>query len=85
MCSAYSIPTDPNATWYSWSSKHTGVVQFAMCDGSVRALPKFGGLICPQPNNESGCAQDTSNTTRNVFIYLSGMNDGSVINGSVFP
>ncbi len=38
--SAWGLPSDVNAGWYSYSSKHTGVVQFAMCDGSVRNFTK---------------------------------------------
>jgi len=79
--SAYGIPTDPNANWYTWSSNHAGVVQFSMCDGSVRSLPKFGGLTCTSPG--VGCAVQAS-TQRDNFIYMSGMRDGSVQNESLF-
>jgi len=85
--SAYGIPSDQNATWFTWSSNHTAVVQFAFCDGSVRALPKFGGLTCTQPNTDSSanCSVDNPKTAQgNNFIYLSGMKDGSVIDNSVF-
>ncbi len=83
LLSATGIPTDTNAAWYTWSSKHTGVVQFSMCDGSVRTFPKFGGLVCPQPNTDSGCSIVKSTQLTN-FIYLSGMSDGSVIDYSQF-
>jgi prepilin-type N-terminal cleavage/methylation domain-containing protein len=83
LLSSTGIPTDTNAAWYTWSSKHTGVVQFSMCDGSVRTFPKFGGLVCPQPNTDSGCSV-VGSTQLNNFIYLSGMGDGSVIDYSQF-
>jgi prepilin-type N-terminal cleavage/methylation domain-containing protein len=79
--SSYGIPTDPNARWYTWSSKHTGIVQFAMCDGSVRTMPKFGGRDCSDP--AVGCVTVPS-VQRDNFIYMSGMNDGSVINTTLF-
>jgi prepilin-type N-terminal cleavage/methylation domain-containing protein/prepilin-type processing-associated H-X9-DG protein len=33
---AWGLQTAQNAQWYTFSSRHTGVVNFAMCDGSVR-------------------------------------------------
>jgi len=81
--SAYGIPTDNNANWYTWSSKHAGVVQFSMCDGSVRSITKFGGLTCTSPG--SGCVVDSPpSPAQSNFIYLSGISDGSVINESGF-
>jgi prepilin-type N-terminal cleavage/methylation domain-containing protein len=35
---AWGLPDTNNAQWYQFSSKHTGIVQFAMGDGSVRQL-----------------------------------------------
>ena len=32
------IPVQGNLTNYYWASKHNGVVNFAMCDGSVRSI-----------------------------------------------
>lgn len=81
--SAYGVPTDQNANWYTWSSRHAAVVQFTMCDGSVRSISKFGGLKCDSPG--VNCAVDNPRTaTDNNFIFLSGMTDGSVINESGF-
>ena len=79
--SAYGIPTDTNARWYTWSSKHAGVVQFAMCDGSVRSMPKFGGWDCSNP--ATGCVVQSS-PTRDNFIFMCGMSEGSVINTTLF-
>ena len=35
---AYGLPNPP--TWGAWSSAHSGTVNFAMCDGSVRGISK---------------------------------------------
>jgi hypothetical protein len=35
---AWGLPTPENAGWYTFSSRHTGLVQFALADGSVRGL-----------------------------------------------
>ncbi len=68
--SAWGLPADTGDAWPTFSSKHTGVIQFSMCDGSVRGFPK--GTVSPS-------------TAWNNFIYLSGMNDGKVIDYSQFP
>jgi prepilin-type N-terminal cleavage/methylation domain-containing protein len=36
MCSAYGLPTVPQ--WYTFGSKHNGIVQFGYCDGSVHGI-----------------------------------------------
>ena len=35
---AYGLLNGPNRWFGDWSSNHTGVVQFARCDGSVRSI-----------------------------------------------
>jgi len=40
----WAIPTD--AFWYTFGSKHTGIVQFAWGDGSVRGIRKGIGAVC---------------------------------------
>jgi prepilin-type N-terminal cleavage/methylation domain-containing protein/prepilin-type processing-associated H-X9-DG protein len=42
MPTAWGLPTDGNSHWYQYSSKHTGVIQFAFADGSVRPITKTG-------------------------------------------
>jgi prepilin-type N-terminal cleavage/methylation domain-containing protein/prepilin-type processing-associated H-X9-DG protein len=36
----YGLPTDGAAQWWTYSSRHTGVVNFAYADGSVKSLRK---------------------------------------------
>src|SRR5262249_52986117 len=71
---AGSLPTfngtfnDDRAGWYNFGSRHSGVVLFGFCDGSVRPIAK--GLTSPS-------------TGWNNVIYASGANDGRVIDFSV--
>lgn len=37
---AWAFSTTPTQNWYQFESFHTGVVQFALADGSVRAISK---------------------------------------------
>jgi prepilin-type N-terminal cleavage/methylation domain-containing protein len=67
MPTAWGLPDPTGARWYKYSSSHTGIVQFAFCDGSVR--PVTTGLTSGTPGY-------------NLFIYVSGMSDGQVINFS---
>jgi len=69
MWSGWGLPTDSGAGWYAgWSSNHTGIVQFSMCDGSVRTITK--GI--------------TANPAFTNFVSATGMNDGVVTNTSQF-
>jgi len=63
MPTAWGLPNDADARWYTFSSRHTGIVQFGFCDGSVRAVRKGA----------------TSGTTFNAFIYVSGARDGQIV------
>ncbi len=63
---AWGLPN--TAGWYSYGSAHTGVVQFGMCDGSVRSIRKF-----------SGASTDWFSTAWYDFQRLGGMRDGEVI------
>ena len=40
MPTAWGLNTTPTQNWYQFESFHTGVVQFALADGSVRAVSK---------------------------------------------
>jgi prepilin-type N-terminal cleavage/methylation domain-containing protein len=69
------LPVDSKADFTTHSSKHAGVVQFAMCDGSVRGIPK--GIAVRDANN-------AQTPPYNAFIYMGGMKDGKVIDNSQF-
>jgi prepilin-type N-terminal cleavage/methylation domain-containing protein len=58
----------PDPQWWMFSSKHTGVVQFANCDGSVRGIRYVGN----------------SGNSYNNFIYSVGLADGRVIDANAF-
>jgi len=59
--------------WYSFGSRHTGIVLFGYCDGSVRIVRKIG-------------ASTDWYTTRwyNACAYAAGTSDGSVVDSSQF-
>lgn len=56
--------------WNSFGSKHTTLVQFAFCDGSVRGLPKIG------PSTPWFSTQWFN------LQYAGGIQDGSIIDWS---
>jgi len=62
-------PIDPGQ-WYSFGSKHTSVVLFGYCDGSVRPIKKIG--------------KDTDWYSTRWYhnMYASGISDGSVVDWS---
>jgi prepilin-type N-terminal cleavage/methylation domain-containing protein/prepilin-type processing-associated H-X9-DG protein len=60
---------DP-AGWANFSSKHTGMVQFVYCDGSVRSVRKSGGNNFYSPQWYA-------------FQQAAGMADGAVLNSSL--
>lgn len=59
-------PLQPSA-WYSFGSNHQGLVQFAYCDGSVRAINKIGN------------STDWFSTRWYNNMAVSGMNDNNVV------
>jgi len=61
------------AQWYTISSQHDAVVNFAMCDGSVHGFLKGAGNNCT-----SGTTWFTSDWYN--FMYALGKADGSVLN-----
>jgi prepilin-type N-terminal cleavage/methylation domain-containing protein len=70
----YGIPTDANVNWWNYSSKHSGVVQFSMCDGSVRGFTK--GIVAG-----TGATPSPAWT---AFQELAGMADGKVADMTQF-
>ena len=64
-------PITPSG-YYSFGSKHTGVVLFGWGDGSVRAVRKISG------------GTDWFSNRWYQNMYASGMNDGQVIDYSQF-
>jgi prepilin-type processing-associated H-X9-DG protein len=69
---------DP-AQWYNFGSQHSGIVNIAMCDGSVRTVTKFTGPSSYGPGQPEWLGTRWYNVQ-----YLGGMNDGSVIDYSQF-
>jgi len=65
----WGLPTTPD--WFTYGSKHTGVANFAMCDGSVRQI-RTGIPACADTN----CTNDSRSQ---MFQRMAGRNDGLVI------
>ncbi len=63
---AWALPT--NTDWPNFASAHGQVVNFGMCDGSVRTIRKF-----------SGTATDWYSDNWYQFQRMAGMSDGQVI------
>jgi type II secretory pathway pseudopilin PulG len=69
MATAWNLPSNPQ--WYTFGSKHTGVVQFGMGDGSVqrlRFLDTDSNFFTPAWYN---------------FQRVAGLNDGEVIDYTI--
>ena len=65
----------PNVGWWDWSSKHTGmVVNFAMGDGSVRALRPTGRDLASPFGGRF--PHDPLTTPERAFWAISGYTDG---------
>jgi len=62
---AWGLNNAPTQNWYQFESFHTGVVQFALADGSVRAISK---------NIDGG-----NGALGRTFMNLAAMADGNVI------
>jgi len=61
--------------WYSFGSQHDAVVQFSMCDGSVRGLTKGAGA--------NGGSTAWFSTSWYALMYAAGMKEGQVVNFSL--
>lgn len=71
---AWGLPNDSGAAWVTFSSKHAGVVNFSMCDGSVRTLAK--GAVRDSNGNITPAYK--------AFYQMGGMRDGAVIDTTQF-
>jgi prepilin-type N-terminal cleavage/methylation domain-containing protein len=71
MPTVYGTPSI--AQWYTYGSNHPGVVQFSMCDGSVRTIPR--GITPSACNTATNTFQPG---TYGTFIAMSGMADGEI-------
>jgi prepilin-type N-terminal cleavage/methylation domain-containing protein len=71
---------DPTCTSYTWSSKHTAVVNFIFCDGSVHSLSASLGTD-PAQNN---CNHPIMANPNYPFILLYLGSDGYPVNGNLF-
>jgi prepilin-type N-terminal cleavage/methylation domain-containing protein len=71
MCT-YWGPAQPSQ-WYTPSSNHTGVVQHAYCDGSVRGVNKIGGA-----------GSNYNSVSWFNYMYASGIRDNQVIDYTQF-
>jgi len=60
---AWGLPTSGSTGWWHFSSRHTGVVNFAMGDASVRGL-------------RSGFSSGSQQT---LFLYYSGIREGGIV------
>lgn len=76
MPSYWSISTDPKTLnyFYSFNSKHTGIVQFAYVDGSVRGI-RSAGITVPASAAEITSA---SGTPWQILQASTGRSDGDV-------
>ena len=72
MWSAWSLPS--RAQYYTFSSKHTGVVQFGMGDGSVQRIRTLCMDTASQPDFTASWFN---------FQRVAAMQDGEVIDYSV--
>jgi prepilin-type N-terminal cleavage/methylation domain-containing protein len=63
----YGDLSDAGSGWFDFNSRHASVVQFCMCDGSVKALKK---TVVFDPNNITPWLN---------FVFYSGYIDGQVV------
>ena len=68
----FGLQTNTPGSWYTFTSKHTGIIQFGFADGSVRGLKK--GV--PDGNVNQ-------NDQWKTLQRLAGRNDGEVIDSSI--
>jgi len=70
------LPAQGKANPWEFSSRHTGIVNFAFCDGSVRSLnPGIPGVARSLTPNMT-----TWTDQQKMWIGVTGMQDGTVLN-----
>lgn len=62
----WGLANGPGALWYQFSSNHSGIVQFALADGSVRAI-------------SVGSTATSGSSDWQVFLQMAGYQDGGVL------
>jgi prepilin-type N-terminal cleavage/methylation domain-containing protein/prepilin-type processing-associated H-X9-DG protein len=75
------LPAQGSANAWDFSSKHTGIVNFAFCDGSVRSLTP--GIPSISRVNALTPVPSTWTTAQLAWFGATGMSDGTVINFSL--
>jgi prepilin-type N-terminal cleavage/methylation domain-containing protein/prepilin-type processing-associated H-X9-DG protein len=78
MSTRYGVRDGSGTIAWGFSSRHSGVVQFGFCDGSVRPITKNGTT-----GGYPGKTLVWTDAHYTAFQQAAGMNDGSVINFSV--
>jgi prepilin-type processing-associated H-X9-DG protein len=69
-----------SATWFTFGSLHPGVVNFALCDGSVRSILKTSASSPPDTNSTVPAQYGTARWT--AFQQAAGINDNQTFSWS---
>ena len=75
----YGLPD--SCGWWTFGSKHSGVVNFAFCDGSVRPIRK-GIVYNPGADPNGGQGAPPPGPDAQALFNVAGVHDGSVVDFS---